>query len=216
MPGVDARQSAEAPADVVGVLIVDDQPFFRSAAREVVGALPGFHAVAEASSGPEAVAAVGRLHPELVLLDVRMPGMDGIEAARRIKAARPATVVVLISMEDIGGEPPGGRARGARRRGGEQELFPPLRRAPLGRRRPCGPAAPTPWCASRTSARRCCARCGPPTGGDHGREDRGPPPAPDSAGPSTSPRKSSVAFTRLLTSSASARSSLRKIELMCF
>jgi two-component system invasion response regulator UvrY len=112
MPGADVGELAEAP-DGVGVLIVDDQPFFRSAAREVVGALPGFHAVAEASSGPEAVAAVGELHPQLVLLDVRMPGMDGIETARRITTAHPGTVVVLISIEDIIGVPSDARTCGA-------------------------------------------------------------------------------------------------------
>ena len=61
--------------------------------------------VAEASSGQEAVAVVGELHPELVLLDVRMPGMDGIEATRLILAGHPSTVVVLISIEDIAGVP---------------------------------------------------------------------------------------------------------------
>jgi DNA-binding NarL/FixJ family response regulator len=103
-PGDDAREPPDGQREI-GVLIVDDQPFFRSAARDVVGALPGFHAVAEASSGQEAVAVVGELHPELVLLDVRMPGMDGIEATRLILAGHPSTVVVLISIEDIAGVP---------------------------------------------------------------------------------------------------------------
>jgi two-component system invasion response regulator UvrY len=104
MPGDDAREPPQAQREI-GVLIVDDQPFFRTAARDVVGALPGFHAVAEASSGQEAVAVVGELRPELVLLDVRMPGMDGIEAARLIMAGHPRTVVVLISIEDVAGVP---------------------------------------------------------------------------------------------------------------
>ncbi len=112
MPRDDLGRSAEEKTDV-GVLIVDDQPFFRSAAREVVGALPGFRALAEASSGPEAVAAVGDLHPQLVLLDVRMPGMDGIETARRITAGHPETVVVLISIEDITGVPSNAATCGA-------------------------------------------------------------------------------------------------------
>jgi len=112
MPRDDPRQPAEERTDV-GVLIVDDQPFFRSAAREVVGALPGFRALAEASSGPEAVAAVAELHPQLVLLDVRMPGMDGIETARLITASHPGTVVVLISIEDIIGVPSNARTCGA-------------------------------------------------------------------------------------------------------
>jgi DNA-binding NarL/FixJ family response regulator len=104
MPGDDAHEPPDGHCEI-GVLIVDDQPFFRSAARDVVGALPGFHAVAEASSGQEAVAVVGELHPELVLLDVRMPDMDGIEATRLIMAGHPRTVVVLISIEDVGGMP---------------------------------------------------------------------------------------------------------------
>jgi DNA-binding NarL/FixJ family response regulator len=95
------------------VLVVDDQPFFRSAAREVVAALPGFSAVAEASSGPEAVRVVDELRPDLVLVDVRMPGMDGVEATRRIKAGHPETVVVLISIEDIAGVPSTARTCGA-------------------------------------------------------------------------------------------------------
>jgi DNA-binding NarL/FixJ family response regulator len=103
-PGDDARDRPDGQREI-GVLIVDDQPFFRTAARDVVGALPGFHAVAEASSGQEAVAVVGELHPELVLLDVRMPDMDGIEATRLIMAGNPRTVVVLISIEDAAGVP---------------------------------------------------------------------------------------------------------------
>ena len=110
--GDEARVFPEGARDV-GVLIVDDQPFFRSAAREVVVAMPGFSAVAEASSGLEAVEVVDELRPDLVLLDVRMPGMDGIEAARRIKARHPETVVVLISIEDIAGVPTTALASGA-------------------------------------------------------------------------------------------------------
>ena len=84
----------------VTVLTVDDQVVFRHAARDVIAATPGFESVGDAESGEEAVAAVERLRPELVLLDVRMPGIGGIEAARRIRAANPETVVILISIED--------------------------------------------------------------------------------------------------------------------
>jgi DNA-binding NarL/FixJ family response regulator len=84
----------------VRVLTVDDQEPFRGVAREVIDATPGFEAVGEAASGREALAAVERLSPQLVLLDVRMPGMDGIEVARRLAEAHPETVVVLISMEE--------------------------------------------------------------------------------------------------------------------
>jgi DNA-binding NarL/FixJ family response regulator len=84
----------------IRVLTVDDQATFRGVAREVIDATPGFDAVGEAASGEEALAAVARLDPELVLLDVRMPGLDGIEVARRLRATHPDTLVVLISIEE--------------------------------------------------------------------------------------------------------------------
>jgi DNA-binding NarL/FixJ family response regulator len=85
----------------VRVLVVDDQPFFRDAARSVLEALSGFRAAGEACSGYEAVIVVAELRPELVLIDIRMPGMNGIEAARHITADHPETVVVLISTDDV-------------------------------------------------------------------------------------------------------------------
>ena len=84
----------------VGVLVVDDQAHFRRAALDVVRATPGFEALGQAASGEEALALAADLRPELILLDVRMPGMDGIEAARRLRAEHPAGVIVLISIDD--------------------------------------------------------------------------------------------------------------------
>ena len=81
----------------VPVLIVDDQAFFRSAARAVLTVMPGFATVGEAWSGEEAVARVEELSPELVLMDIHLPGMSGIEATRRIRAAHPDTAVMLLS-----------------------------------------------------------------------------------------------------------------------
>jgi DNA-binding NarL/FixJ family response regulator len=81
----------------VGVMTVDDQPAFRSAARAVVRATRGFRTLAEAASAAEALAALERVTPQLVLMDVRMPGADGIEATRRLLARRPQTVVILVS-----------------------------------------------------------------------------------------------------------------------
>ena len=89
------------PACKVGVLTVDDQSLFRRAATAVVDATPGFEAIGEAASGEEALQLSARLRPDLVLLDVRMPGMDGIETARRLAAVQPETVVVLVSIEDM-------------------------------------------------------------------------------------------------------------------
>jgi len=84
----------------VRVLTVDDQPLFRGVARDVIEATPGFESVGEAASGTEAIDAVDRLDPALVLCDVRMPGMDGIEVARRLCASHPDTLVVLVSIEE--------------------------------------------------------------------------------------------------------------------
>src|SRR4051812_3179099 len=84
----------------VAVVTVDDQPVFLKAARDVISAAPGFASVGEACSGEEALAVVDEQRPELVLVDVRMPGMDGIEVVRLIKEAHPEIVAVLISLEE--------------------------------------------------------------------------------------------------------------------
>ena len=84
----------------VRVLTIDDQELFRGVARDVIAATPGFEPVGEAASGEEGLAEVERLAPELVLVDVRMPGLDGIEVAKRIEASHPGTVVVLISIDE--------------------------------------------------------------------------------------------------------------------
>src|SRR5919112_4883290 len=86
-------------ADAVGVITVDDQAVFRAAAREIIDATPGFRAIGEASNGLDAVRIVCEADPDLVLVDVRMPGMDGIETARRVTAAPPRSVIALISIE---------------------------------------------------------------------------------------------------------------------
>jgi YesN/AraC family two-component response regulator len=84
----------------VRVLTVDDQERFRRIAGEVIDCTPGFLAVGEAASGEEALDAVDRLAPQLVLCDVRMPGLDGIDVAHRLAATHPETVVVLISTSE--------------------------------------------------------------------------------------------------------------------
>jgi two-component system invasion response regulator UvrY len=84
-------------AEPVSVLIVDDQAPFRRAARAVVTATDGFTVVGEAESGEAAVEMVAELRPGLVLMDINLPGINGIEATRRVTAAHPGTVVVLLS-----------------------------------------------------------------------------------------------------------------------
>ena len=80
----------------VRVLIVDDQPPFREASRMVVQFTDGFEVAGEAANGEEAIAMVGELRPDLVLMDVQMPGIDGIEATRRISVMSRAPVVVVM------------------------------------------------------------------------------------------------------------------------
>ena len=93
------RPETPARDSTVGVLVVDDQLVFRQAARDVIEATPDFVLLGEAASGAHALAAVEELHPDLVLVDLRMPGMDGIETATRLHSAHPDAVVVLISIE---------------------------------------------------------------------------------------------------------------------
>jgi CheY-like chemotaxis protein len=92
---------------------VDDQAVFRRVAEDVIAATDGFQSVGEADSGHEALEAIQRLAPDLVLLDVRMPGLDGIEVARRILASRADAVVVLISIDELADLPSTAELRGA-------------------------------------------------------------------------------------------------------
>lgn len=81
----------------VPVLVVDDQPPFRRAAPAVLRRMEGFEMVGEARTGEEAVSLTASLEPALVLMDINLPDIDGIEATRRIIRSHPGTVVVLVS-----------------------------------------------------------------------------------------------------------------------
>jgi len=84
----------------IRVLVVDDQDPFRRAMSAVVEATEGFAVVGAVDSGESSVAAVTELVPDLVLMDVNLPGIDGIEAARQISAGAAPPVVVLLSTYD--------------------------------------------------------------------------------------------------------------------
>jgi DNA-binding NarL/FixJ family response regulator len=84
----------------IGVLVVDDQDPFRRAMSAVVEETEGFVVVGSVTSGEESVAAAAALRPGLVLMDVNLPGIDGIEAARQISEGATPPVVVLLSTYD--------------------------------------------------------------------------------------------------------------------
>jgi two-component system, NarL family, invasion response regulator UvrY len=90
-------EPAAADTSTVDVLIVDDQPPFREVARTMVSLLSGWRVVAEVETGEDAVASVEQAPPGIVLMDINLPGISGIEATRRITAAWPGVRVVLLS-----------------------------------------------------------------------------------------------------------------------
>ena len=85
---------------VTSVLIVDDAPAVRDGLRRLVSTLPGVRAVALASSGEEALVRYSMERPDLVLLDVRMPGMSGLECARRLLHTDPGVRIVMLTAGD--------------------------------------------------------------------------------------------------------------------
>jgi DNA-binding NarL/FixJ family response regulator len=98
---------------MVRVLIVDDHGPFLQVAHELVAATPGFEDAGDARSGEEGLDAVRRGGPDLVLADLHMPGMDGVEMTRRITASQESPVVVLITAHDVEDIPFAARTCGA-------------------------------------------------------------------------------------------------------
>ena len=96
------------------VLIVDDQAPFRAAMKAVLRRATEFELVGEAANGNEAVTLAEQLHPALVLMDINMPEMNGIEATRTLVAQQPDVVVILCSTYDASDLPPEVATSGAR------------------------------------------------------------------------------------------------------
>jgi two-component system invasion response regulator UvrY len=110
----------------VRVLIVDDQHPFRAVARTVIGMTAGFEVAAEAESGEAALAAVAADRPDLVLMDINLPGINGIEATRRIRADHPEVEVILLSTYSEADLPADAREVGALAYVHKEDLGPAL------------------------------------------------------------------------------------------
>jgi DNA-binding NarL/FixJ family response regulator len=89
---------ARASEDVVRVLVVDDHPVFREGVRAALGADAGLDVVGAAADGPEALALAEDLQPDVVVMDLHLPELGGIEATRRIVATSPHIAVLVLTM----------------------------------------------------------------------------------------------------------------------
>ncbi len=116
--------SSRSDVDSIGVLVVDDQAPFRDAARAVIARVPGFELIGEATSGEEAVVLVEELRPAVVLMDINMGAIDGVEATRLITMTFPETFVILVSTYPVDDLPPGARSCGAAAYVNKDELSP--------------------------------------------------------------------------------------------
>ncbi len=84
----------------VRIVLADDHPVVRGGLRALIGTIDGLEVVGEAADGEAAVREVQLLRPDVVLMDVRMPGLGGVEATRRIRETTPETAVLMLTMYD--------------------------------------------------------------------------------------------------------------------
>jgi two-component system, NarL family, nitrate/nitrite response regulator NarL len=89
-----------APQTTISVLVVDDHPLFRQGVVQSLGMAPDLTVVGEASSGEDALRLARELLPDVVLLDISMPGWDGLVTAEKIAAACPASTIVMLTVSD--------------------------------------------------------------------------------------------------------------------
>jgi len=87
-------------AQVIRVVVVDDHALHRAGTRQILGAHPDLQVVGEADGGPAALALVNRLGPDVVLMDIRLPGMNGIEVTRQLTRDHPDVRVLMVSAYD--------------------------------------------------------------------------------------------------------------------
>lgn len=87
-------------ADIIRVLVVDDHALHRDGIRQILGQQPGIEVTGEAESAELALVLINQLHPSVVLMDIRLPGMNGIDATRRIHRDHPGTRVLVVTAYD--------------------------------------------------------------------------------------------------------------------
>ena len=130
-------QAPSAGKKMIRVLIVDDQPAVRRGLHLRLSLEPEVEVIGEAEDGAEAISLARSLQPDVVLMDVRMPGMDGIEAAAALRAVARESAVVILSLDDDAKTRTRAKEAGAvafvAKRRVEEELLAVVRRAALGR-----------------------------------------------------------------------------------
>jgi DNA-binding NarL/FixJ family response regulator len=97
----------------IGTLIVDDDASFRRRAKELLASESDIKVIGEAADGQEAILKARELKPDLVLMDVRMPGMNGVDATRQLKAEMPELRVIILTIFDVQEYREAARASGA-------------------------------------------------------------------------------------------------------
>ncbi|MGZ5399831.1 MAG: response regulator [Nocardioides sp.] len=110
--------------ETIRLMIADDHPVFRDGLASLLGPLPGMDVVARASDGVEAVALAAELRPDVIIMDVQMPEMNGIDATRTITADNPEVGVLVLTMGEDDGTVLSALRAGARgylRKGAEQD-----------------------------------------------------------------------------------------------
>jgi DNA-binding NarL/FixJ family response regulator len=95
------KTSEEATVQIIRILIVDDNADFRRRLKEFLAPEPDMEVVGEAADGQEAIGKVRELQPDLVLMDVRMPGINGLSATRQLRDEMPEVKVIMLSLYDL-------------------------------------------------------------------------------------------------------------------